>query len=69
MSRVRVIETDKNGNNSRFLDTVTKEEMTVGQFIGKINKGLYPTYHVRTDKNGRRFPASNPNSSNNDNLG
>jgi len=67
----KVVVTDESpsGLNRRFLDTNTGDSMTRGQFASAIQRGDFPDYHVRVLDDGRRIPASNPNRSENDNLG
>jgi hypothetical protein len=42
--------------------------MTRAQFVNRINEGVYPKYHVRM-VNGVPTPVSNPDGSENNNLG
>ncbi len=65
---VRVTRETDSGLNTQFIDESTGQTMTRGQFASQIEAGNYPEYHVRR-VDGRRIPASNPNSSEGDNLG
>jgi len=66
--RVTVIEESDSGRNLRFHDNRTGSDMTRAQFVKQIQDGNYEKYHVRK-LNGVPTPVSNPNSSENDNLG
>lgn len=69
MARKRVSTTSqrKSGRNTRFKDNFKGNSMTRSQFVSKIKKGNYSNYHVRKI-NGVATPASNPDSSSNNNL-
>ena len=43
--------------------------LTRGQLADRIEAGREADYHVQTLPDGRRIPRSNPNGSENDNLG
>lgn len=66
--RIKVTQESDTGRNQRFIDTKTGEEMTRTQFAKKIDKGIYPKYHNR-NVNGVTTPVSNPDKSENNNLG
>lgn len=66
--RIAVIEENEVGRNLRFRDNVTGNIMSREEFIQKIEAGQYPHYHVRV-VNGIKTPVSNPDSSENNNLG
>lgn len=66
--RVTVTRESDTGRNERFRDNRTGDEMTRTQFVRKIEQGKYPDYHVR-DIDGVKTPASNPDKSENNNLG
>lgn len=66
--RVSVNRTDENGRNLTFHDNVTGRNMNREQFVTSINKGNYNDYHVR-NINGIPTPCSNPDNSQNNNLG
>lgn len=68
MKRVSVIQESDSGRNQKFRDNVTLEVMTRAQFVRKIEQGEYKKYHVR-DVHGVKTPVSNPDSSENNNLG
>ncbi|NJO74001.1 MAG: hypothetical protein HC833_09790 [Leptolyngbyaceae cyanobacterium RM1_406_9] len=70
MSRKRIKVTDESnsGRNQQFYDNYTGDDMTRKQFVDKIRNGDYPNYHVRKI-NGVDTPVSNPDSSENNNLG
>jgi hypothetical protein len=66
--RVSVTSEDAKGRNRTFHDNVTHEELTRADFVQKIEQGEYDRYHVRVI-NGVKTPASNPDSSEHNNLG
>ncbi len=66
--RITVTNETSNGRNSNFHDNYTGRDMTRKQFVDAINNGNYPHYHVR-NINGVDTPCSNPDSSENNNLG
>ena len=70
MSRKRIKVTNENdsGRNQQFHDNYTGTDMTRQQFVNKIKKGEYSNYHVRKI-NGVDTPVSNPDHSENNNLG
>jgi hypothetical protein len=65
--RVTVTEESESGRNERFRDNRTGREMSRTEFVREIENGNYPGYHVR-EVNGVRIPASNPDSSEQNNL-
>lgn len=66
--KVVVTKETKSGRNVRFKDTGTGKEMNTSEFVKKIEKGEYSEYHVRKINN-KKTPASNPDGSENNNLG
>lgn len=66
--RIKVTDEDGDGRNRRFEDTVTGAKMTRDQFVRAIERGKYTNYHVRS-VNGVKTPVSNPDKSENNNLG
>lgn len=66
--RVEVNRESKTGRNETFHDNVTGRNMNREQFVKSIEKGNYPGYHVRT-VNGVPTPCSNPDKSEDNNLG
>ena len=64
-----VVVTDESGTgrNEQFRDTTTGRNMTRPEFVRQIEKGNYPSYHVRKINNVKT-PASNPDKSENNNL-
>lgn len=66
--RVSVTVENESGRNQRFHDNVTGEDFSRAQFVHRIEHGHYGAYHVRV-VNGVKTPASNPDSSENNNLG
>jgi hypothetical protein len=66
--RVSVIRENGNGRNLIFRDNVTHQQFGRAQFVQKIEHGEYDAYHVRVIR-GVKTPASNPDSSENNNLG
>ena len=70
MGRKRVTVTSENstGRNQKFKDNYSGANMTRSQFVKKIENGSYDNYHTRVI-NGIKTPASNPDSTTNNNLG
>lgn len=66
--RVSVTREDRNGRNINFKDNYNGNKMTLSQFVKEIEKGNYDNFHVRKI-NGIKTPVSNPDSSENNNLG
>lgn len=66
--RVRVTKESGTGRNQQFHDNVTGEDLSRAQFARRIEQGQYDHYHVRV-VNGVKTPASNPDPSENNNLG
>ena len=65
--RVSVTSETDTGRNTKFHDNRTGADMTRAEFVREIEKGNYPTYHIR-DINGVKTPVSNPDGSENNNL-
>ncbi len=59
MARKRVTVTDESS---------TGQDMTRSQFVREIDSGNYDRYHV-SEINGVKTPVSNPDGSENNNLG
>lgn len=66
--RISVRDESPSGRNQRFHDNYTGADMSRSEFVGEIERGSYPRYHVR-NVNGIDTPASNPDKSRNNNLG
>ena len=66
--RITVIEEDGDGRNKRFRDNSTGKTMSRAELVKEIERGKYGGYHVRII-NGVKTPVSNPDSSENNNLG
>lgn len=66
--RVSVISENESRRNQVFRDNVTRENLSRAQFVRKIEQGEYDAYHVRVI-HGVKTPVSNPDSSQNNNLG
>jgi len=66
--RVTPIGETDTGRNTRFRDNQTGREMSRAEFVRQIDAGNYSRYHVR-NVNGVRTPASNPDRSEDNNLG
>jgi len=66
--RVKVISENKKSENRLYQDTITKKKMTKKEFVKEIENGSYENYHVRKI-NGVKTPASNPDKSEENNLG
>ncbi len=70
MKRLSVKNETSTGFNTKIHDNYLGVDMTIKQAVTKIEKGLYPNYHVRTQSDtGKKFIASNPDKSKNNNLG
>lgn len=66
--RVSVTSESESGRNERFHDNRTGRDMSRPEFVREIQNGNYDHYHVR-NVNGVKTPASNPDKSQNNNLG
>ena len=66
--RVSVTQENNSGRNQRFRDNYSKTEMSRPEFVRQIEKGNYANYHIR-EINGVKTPVSNPDKSENNNLG
>ena len=66
--RVSVTQESKSGRNQNFRDNYTKNEMTRPEFVRQIERGNYDNYHVRIIEDVKT-PVSNPDNSENNNLG
>lgn len=66
--RVSVTCENDSGRNVRFRDNVNGKEMTRSQFVKEIERGNYDNYHIRVI-NDIKTPVSNPDKSENNNLG
>jgi hypothetical protein len=66
--RVSVTRESDSGRNQQFRDNRTGQQMSRPEFVRQIRQGNYPNYHVRKI-NGVPTPASNPDNSENNNLG
>lgn len=66
--RVKVVRESASGRNLEFLDTRTAAHMSRAQFVKKIEAGDYPHYHVRKIQ-GLKTPVSNPDETEDNNLG
>jgi len=65
---VEVTQENDSGRNQRFHDDRSGRDMSRAEFVQQIREGTYPDYHVRII-NGVATPVSNPDSSENNNLG
>lgn len=65
--RIKVTSESDSGRNQRFEDTKTGRHMDREGFVRAIENGTYSKYHVRV-VNGIKTPASNPDSSEGNNL-
>jgi hypothetical protein len=63
-----VTEENEAGRNLEFHDNKTGRNMSRAEFVRKIEDGKYPNFHVRV-VHGLKTPASNPDSSEGNNLG
>lgn len=66
--RISVTRESDSGRNQQFRDNSTGREMSRSELVQRIQQGQYPNYHVR-DVNGIPTPVSNPDGSENNNLG
>lgn len=66
--RISVLKENESGRNEMFRDNVKGIEMTRNQFVKEIERGNYDNYHIRVI-NDIKTPVSNPDSSENNNLG
>lgn len=65
---VRVTQESDTGRNQHFHDPDRHRSMSRAEFVRAIENGSYPDYHVR-EINGVKTPVSNPDRSDNNNLG
>ncbi|MCR8547190.1 DUF3892 domain-containing protein [Salipiger sp. P9] len=66
--RITVTRESESGLNTHF-NVPGQGEITRGRLADQIERGQHPDYHVQKLPDGRRIPRSNPNGSENDNLG
>ena len=66
--RVTTTRETETGRNVRFHDNQTGADMSRAEFVRQIEAGRYPNYHVR-NVDGIKTPASNPDTSEENNLG
>ena len=66
--KVKAIEKNSTGRNTRFRDLRTEKEMSRSELVKKIEKGKYPDLHIRK-VNGIKTPTSNPDGIKGNNLG
>lgn len=66
--RISVLNEDETGRNEKFKDNLNGREMTRSQVVKEIEKGNYENYHIRVI-NDIKTPVSNPDKSENNNLG
>lgn len=66
--RLVVTQESSTGRNTRFHDNVSGADLTRNQVVKKIESGDLANYHIRVI-NGVKTPVSNPDSSDNNNLG
>lgn len=68
MAKTVIVTVESNsGRNQKFHDNKSGKDMTRQQFVGEINKGNFPDYHVRK-VNGIPTPVSNPDNKVGNNL-
>jgi hypothetical protein len=65
--RITVTNESDSGRNLNFHDNYTGKDMTLKQFVNKIDTGNYDNYHVRKINNVRT-PVSNPDGKEQNNL-
>ena len=66
--RISVTRETNTGRHERFRDNKTSKEMSRTELVSEIKKGNYDNYHVR-NIGGKDTPVSNPDKSENNNLG
>jgi hypothetical protein len=66
--RITVIDESNSGRNIRFHDNYSNRNMSRAEFVSRIKAGQYENYHVRKI-NGVETRVSNPDKSENNNLG
>lgn len=66
--KVVVTEESDSGRNLEFQDINSRRIMSRPQFVEQIEKGKYPDYCVKKI-HGLKTPVSNPDESENNNLG
>lgn len=66
--RVTVTRESDSGRNQQFRDNRTGQQMSRPEFVRQIQQGNYDNYHVR-NINSVPTPVSNPDNSENNNLG
>lgn len=66
--RVSVTLENDSGRNEQFRDNLTGRNMSRSEFVRAIEGGQYRNYHVRVI-NGVKTPVSDPDRSENNNLG
>ena len=70
MKRLSVKIESPTGFNKVLHDNYLGINMSMAQAVKKVETGLYPNYHVRTQQDtGKKFIASNPDRSQRNNLG
>ena len=70
MKRLSVKSESPTGLNMKIHDNYLGIDMTLNQAVKKVEAGMYPKYHVRTNHDtGQKFIASNPDRSVKNNLG
>ena len=65
--RVSTIKESDTGRNKKFRDNYNGRQMTRSEFVKKIERGDYPSYHIRKI-HGKKTPVSNPDRSEHNNL-
>ena len=65
--KVKAIEKNSTGRNTKFRDLRTKKEMSRSELVKKIEKGKYPYLHIRKI-NRIKTPVSNPDGKKGNNL-
>lgn len=69
MNRLTVVEQDESGLNTKFRDNYTGELMSRAETVRRVKNGMYPGYHVRTQKDTKiKYVASNPDKKGSNNL-
>jgi len=66
--RITVTQESATGRNEIFRDNYKYTNMTRCKFVKEIQRGNYENYHIR-EINGIKTPVSNPDKSQNNNLG
>lgn len=69
MNRLSVLKQDESGLNIKFRDNYTGEVLSRTETVRRVKNGVYPGYHVRTQRETNiKYVASNPDVKKSNNL-